>query len=92
MLLKKFGIQLKRRDGKVFDPYPPPLKLKWDGKESRIGKWDMGHKKGVSYKSLKNKYVNCQITRKQLLDAYNDPKKYHPEDPSRNRSRVNDIN
>ena len=35
--------------GKVMDPHTPPLELEWDGKESRIGKWDMGHRPGHSY-------------------------------------------
>jgi hypothetical protein len=88
----------KDLSGKVYDPAPvsakyPKLELpSWKPGESRRGKWDMGHTKGNSYKSLRQKYINCKITKKKYLDTYNDPNKYKPEDPSRNRSRVFDIN
>ena len=52
----------------------------------------MGHIPKHTYKSLRQKYINCKITKKKYLDEYNNPDNYKPEDPSRNRSRVFDIN
>jgi hypothetical protein len=79
--------------GIVMDPHKPSLKLPdWKPGESRRGKWDMGRIPKHSYKSLRQRYINCKITKKQYLDEYNNPKYYKPKDPSRNRSRVYDIN
>ena len=78
-------------DGKVYDPNTGE-ELSWDRSKTRDGQWDMGHQPGKSYDSLKQRYIDGEITRKEFLNEYNDPKNYHPEDTSSNRSREHDIN
>lgn len=73
----------------VRDPNTDDI-LTWDrSKSTRNGQWDMGHKTGKSYDSLKQKYLNCKISRKKMLEEYNEPENYYPEKPGPNRSNKN---
>ncbi len=60
--------------------------LNWDGKSSRIGKWDMGHKPGEEWHKLRQEYIDGNKTWEEVLDEYNDATKYQPEKPGSNRS------
>ena len=72
--------------GKVFDRNTGE-ELSWDRDLPRNGQWDMGHRRGMEYRSLHQDYVDGQISKEQFLDKYRDPAKYRPESPSANRSR-----
>lgn len=60
--------------------------LTWDKSKSRFWQWHMGHRPGKEYRLLRQKFINCIITRKKMLDEYNDPKNYYPEHPIANMS------
>lgn len=90
-VVEKVWENAKSRGGKVYDPNTLE-ELTWDRSKTRHLQWDMGHKPGKSYDSLKKRYINCIITRKQMLDEYNDANNYRPEAYSFNRSRQGDTN
>lgn len=64
--------------------------LTWDKAKSRMGQWDMGHKPGEEWHKLRQEYIDGEKTWQQVLDEYNDPNKYIPENPSSNRSGVHE--
>ncbi|WP_159025704.1 GH-E family nuclease [Aquimarina sp. Aq78] len=74
-------------NGNVYDPNTFQL-IQWDQTKSRVGQWDMGHTPGNEWHALRQKYINGEVTWKQVLDEYNNPSKYVPELPSSNRSGV----
>lgn len=76
----------KNRKGEVVDPYTGE-KILWDKTKARSGQWDMGHKKGSSYKELHKRYMDGKINKGEFLNIYNDPLNYHPQTISSNRSR-----
>ena len=47
--------------------------------------WDMGHKPGHEWWKFRAHAKNFNLSRKQVLDWYNNPKHYRPELPSSNR-------
>ena len=51
------------------------------------GPFDIGHKQGQSWKRRKQEHINKGSTRKEVIEAENDPKLYQVEDPKSNRSR-----
>lgn len=69
---------IRDHDGNVVDPNTG-VKLNPD-------KWDMGHK-DETMKEHQERARKDGISRKVFLDQHNDPSRYHPEDPSSNRSR-----
>ena len=80
----------KGPDGKVRDPNTREV-LNWDKSKNRDGQWDMGHKKSTgSYDDLKKQFIDDEISRKEFLDEYNNPRNYHPQARSANRSRKYD--
>ena len=74
----------KNKDGFVYDPYIPNLKLEWDGKSPR--KWDMGHIRGKEYKKLHKAYMDGEISKEEFLREYNNPDNYVPQSRYSNRS------
>ncbi|WP_317039316.1 HNH/ENDO VII family nuclease [Tenacibaculum sp. MAR_2009_124] len=70
-------------NGNVYDPNTFEL-LKWDKTKPR--KWDMGHKPGHEWHALRQKYIDGEVTWKEVLDEYNNPDNYLPESRSANRS------
>lgn len=56
----------------------------------REGPFDIGHKKGQSWNIRKQAHINKGSTRKDVLEAENNPDLYQIEDPSSNRSRKYD--
>jgi uncharacterized protein RhaS with RHS repeats len=70
----------KNREGKVVDPVTK--------KEiSEDSDWDLGHKPGYEYAKHVESAKRRNLTRKQFLKEYQDPKHYRPELPGSNRSR-----
>ena len=65
-------------------------KITWKKGQDREGLWDMGHVPGREYKNLREEYLSHQITEEEFLKEYRDPKNYRVEDPSRNRSHVDE--
>lgn len=72
-------------DGKVYDPNTGE-ELFWDTTKSRAGQWDMGHTPENKYSEWHKKYIDGEISKKEFLDWYRNPKNYQPESPSANRS------
>ena len=70
--------------GKVYDP--TGVEIKWDKSKKRSGQWDMGHIPGQKYSNMHKKYMNGEISKKEFLEWYRNPKNYRPELPSTNRS------
>ncbi|MDO5971995.1 GH-E family nuclease [Flavivirga aquimarina] len=60
--------------------------LTWDKSKSRFGQWDMGHKPGKEWHKLRQDYIDGKVTWQEVLDEYNNPRNYVPENPSSNRS------
>ncbi len=51
------------------------------------GPFDIGHKHGQSWKKRKQEHIERGSTRKEVIEAENDPSLYQVEDPKSNRSR-----
>lgn len=51
------------------------------------GPFDIGHKQGESWKKRKQEHIERRSTRKEVIEAENDPNLYQVEDPRSNRSR-----
>lgn len=64
--------------------------VEWEPGSPRDGKWDMGHVADAKYSDLRSDYLSGRITKEQFLDEYRDPDNYSVEDPSRNRSHVDE--
>ena len=65
-------------------------KITWKEGQEREGLWDMGHVPGREYKNLREEYLSHRITEEEFLREFRDPKNYRVEDPSRNRSHVDE--
>lgn len=65
-----------------------PTKIEWQPGQPRRGVWDMGHLPGKEYWRLREDYLTKRITKEEFLRQYQDPNNYRVEDPSRNRSHV----
>ncbi len=70
-------------DGIVIDPNTSAI--------LEEGKWDMGHRPGYSFKQLVEYAQKNNLSRKQFLDMYHNPKYYRPEATGSNRGRTFDI-
>ena len=88
-VVQKVWDNAKDKDGKVFDPFTGE-ELFWDKSKNRQGQWDMGHRKGKSYDSLKKKFIDGKITYQDYLDEYNNPENYFPQGMNGNRSKKYD--
>ena len=78
----------KNEEGRVFDENTGE-ELFWDRSRNRNGQWDMGYT-GKTHEEYKQDFIRREISYKEYLDAYNDPRNYRPESPSANRSRKYD--
>ena len=76
-------------NGNVVDPNTGDI-IKWEKGTTRKGVWDMGHTPGNEWHKLRQEYIDGKKTWEQVLDEYNDPKKYQVEEPSSNRSGANE--
>ena len=65
-------------------------KITWEKGQDREGLWDMGHVPGREYKNLREEYLSHRITEEEFLREYRDPNNYRVQDPSRNRSHVDE--
>ena len=59
--------------------------IDWQPGQPRKDIWDMGHRPGHQYRDVWRRYVNGEMTKKQFLDWYNEPKHYRVEFSSKNR-------
>lgn len=57
---------------------------------SRAGLWDMGHIAEKKYSDLRDRYLSGEISKKEFIAEYQDPKNYKVEDPGVNRSHANE--
>lgn len=64
--------------------------IEWRPGESRQGLWDMGHLPEERYRDLRRDYLEGTISLEEFLDRYRDPDNYRVEDPSRNRSHLDE--
>ena len=62
--------------------------LTWDKSKSRSTQWHMGHKPNREFRKTKEAYKEGDISWKNLLDDYNNPSNYLPEDPVTNMSHA----
>ncbi|MER2171125.1 MAG: T7SS effector LXG polymorphic toxin [Psychrobacillus psychrodurans] len=76
----------KGPDGLVRDPLYPEKIIEWEPGQPRKGVWDMGHLPEHKYSDIHKRYLNGELTPKELRDWYNNPDNYRPELPSTNRS------
>jgi hypothetical protein len=90
-ILEVWKNALKKGKGVVRDPNTgeilnPPYYKK--GKKGKKGKlvydWHMGHKEGHEWWRLQIVARDQGLTRQQIVDIYNDPSHYRPEDPTEN--------
>lgn len=65
-------------------------KITWEKGQDREGLWDMGHVPGREYKNLREEYLSHRITEEEFLREFRDPNNYRVQDPSRNRSHVDE--
>ncbi|MFT4263111.1 MAG: HNH/ENDO VII family nuclease [Nocardioides sp.] len=67
------------------------VEITWKPGESRVGKWDMGHRTGEEYRDLRDDYLNHRITKEEFLREYRKPENYEVQHPGRNRSHVDEA-
>ena len=84
------ALSKSKKKGRVFDPYNKKEELFWTPGTSRIGKWDMGHKKNQKYEVKHALYMKGKITKEAFLAWYQDPNNYVPESVTGNRSHKNE--
>ena len=75
-------------DGVLHDWRGKPVD--WQPGQPRAGIWDMGHKPGHKYSDVWRSDVNGEMTPKEFLDWYNEPKNYRVEFSSRNRAHIDE--
>ncbi|WP_297910664.1 HNH/ENDO VII family nuclease [uncultured Actinomyces sp.] len=75
-------------DGVLHDWRGKPVD--WQPGQPRAGIWDMGHKSGHKYSDIWRSYVNGEMTPKEFLNWYNEPKNYRVEFSSRNRAHIDE--
>ncbi|WP_455955024.1 HNH/ENDO VII family nuclease [Actinomyces sp.] len=75
-------------DGVLHDWRGKPVD--WQPGQPRAGIWDMGHKPGHKYSDVWGSYVNGEMTPKEFLDWYNEPRNYRVEFSSRNRAHIDE--
>ena len=75
-------------DGVLHDWRGKPVD--WQPGQPRAGIWDMGHKPGHKCSDVWRSYVNGEMTPKEFLDWYNEPKNYRVEFSSRNRAHIDE--
>ncbi|WP_082507363.1 GH-E family nuclease [Duganella sp. Root336D2] len=74
--------QPKNERGAMLDPYSrEPLK---------IGRTDLGHTPEHTWEKRRQMHIENKATRKQVIEAENNPDLYHWEDSSMNRGRTRD--
>ena len=67
-------------------------KVTWEPGQPRKGVWDMGHLEDSSYAKEHQKYMSSggRYTPEEFEQWYQKSEYYEPQDPGRNRSRVDD--
>ncbi len=67
-------------------------KVTWEPGQPREGVWDMGHLRDSRYADEHHRYMSSggEYTSEDFRRWYQDPDFYEPQDPSRNRSGVDD--
>lgn len=75
----------KKEDGLVRD-FNTGEVIQWTPGTSRKGIWDMGHIPKEKYSEVHAEYMRGDMTKKEFVDWYNNPKNYTPEIPKNNRS------
>ena len=75
-------------DGVLHDWRGKPVD--WQPGQPRAGIWDMGHKPGHKYSDVWRSYVDGEMTPKEFLDWYNEPRNYRVEFSSRNRAHIDE--
>ena len=58
--------------------------------QSRLDVWDMGHIPNQKYVAMHDRYMWGQMATEEFLEEYRDESNYRVEDPSRNRSHVDE--
>ena len=87
-IVDKVRDELTDADGVLHDWRGKPVD--WQPGQPRAGIWDMGHKPGHKYSDVWRSYVNGEMTPKEFLDWYNEPKNYRVEFSSRNRAHIDE--
>lgn len=66
--------------------------VEWKPGQSRDGKWDMGHLPTEQYAKARQRYLSGdpKFGLEEFISWYRDPANYTVQDPSRNRSRIDD--
>ena len=65
-------------------------KIEWHPGEPRNGLWDMGHKPGSEYDTLREQYLSGEMSTEEFIEKYRNSKNYEVQDPGRNRSHVDE--
>ena len=65
-------------------------KIEWEPGSPGPRPWAMGHIKGQEYDTLRNKYLNKELTTEQFLAIYRDPGQYEVQDISRNAAHMDE--
>jgi RHS repeat-associated protein len=74
--------QPRNSRGEMVDPY--------SGEPLKDGEIDVGHKRGQEWRKRKQMHEEAGSTRREVIEAENDPDLYHLEDRSSNRSHRNE--
>lgn len=75
----------------VYDRDGNQVVVDWKPGQPRRDKWDMGHVPGAEYRTLREQYLNHEISKEQFLAEYRNPDTYQVEHPGRNRSHVDEA-
>lgn len=64
--------------------------IEWGPGEPRQEVWDMGQLPDREYAKLRDRYLSGEITLEEFRSRYQNPANYSVQDPSRNRSHVDE--
>lgn len=65
--------------------------IEWRDGEPRTGLWDMGHNGGSEYRDSLKEYLSGEKSYAEFIKEYQDANNYRVQDPSRNRSHMDEA-
>lgn len=66
-------------------------KVTWRPGTSRVDVWDMGHKPGCEFRRLKSEALAGRMDEDEFNREFKDPSNYQVEDPTHNRSHIDEM-
>jgi hypothetical protein len=67
------------------------VQVRWNPGEPRDDLWHMGHRHGMEYRNLLDRYLSHQIDLDEFLTEYRKPENYEVQHPGRNMSHMDEA-